>query len=80
MEGNERSHYRLLLLHDKSQRHQSQEQAPSATKPVLHGPELPVSNVNDTVDSSEEFEAVNGSVSTDYDADDQVQPIPITEG
>ena len=39
------------------------------TKPVLHGPELPVSNVNVTVESKAESEVVHGLVSTDYDAE-----------
>ena len=52
----------------------------SATKPVLHGPELPIPNVNIPVEASAEFEVIHESVSTDYNADDQAQPMPFTLG
>ena len=43
-----------------------------------YGSELPVSNVNLTVESNGESEVVPVSVLTDYDADDQAQLMPFT--
>ena len=64
----------------KNKNHVQYPDVPSTAKQVPHGDELPVPNVNVTVESSVESEAGHGSVSTDYDADDQAQPMPFTQG
>ena len=70
----------LKSINCKNAHHVQYPGVPSATKPVPHITELPVPNVNVTVESSAGSEAVHGSVSTDQDADDQAQPQPFTEG
>ena len=64
VEGRKRSRYRLLLLHEKSKKHQQQEQVhvqyphiPSAIKPVPHGPDLPVPKPNFTMESRSDSES-----------------------
>ena len=69
----------LKGINRKNKHHVQQSDVPSATKPVAHGTKLPVPNVNVTVESSDESEIVHGTVSTDYDADDQAQPMPFAQ-
>ena len=61
----------LKGINRKNKHHVQCIEVPSAAKPVPHGPELPVTNVNVFVESSAEPVVVHGSVSTDYYADDQ---------
>ena len=52
----------------------------SVAKTVPNGPDLSVPNVNVTVKYSAESKVVYGSISTDYDIDDQAQAMPFTQG
>ena len=70
----------LKIINRKNKHHVQYHDAPSATKPVLHGSELPVSNVNVSMESSAKSEVVHVSVSADCDADDQTQLMPFSQG
>ena len=70
----------LKGINRKNKHHVRYPDVPSATKPAPHGPELFLFNVKVTVESSAESEAVHGSVSIDYEADDQAEPMPLTKG
>ena len=70
----------LKSINRKNMHHVQYPDVPSATKSVPHGPELPVPNVNVIMEPSAEHEVVHEPVSTDYDADDQAQPMPFSQG
>ena len=74
----------LKGINRKNKYHVQYPDVPSAIKLVPHGPELPVSHknvhINVTVESSAESEVVHNSVSADYDAEDQAQPMRFAQG